>query len=99
MQPSLGCSYGPGLGERRRMEVLCGHRHPQGDPLTRIEESLTYVKQAELYYMLDLACGYCQVAISLQDQEKTTFATPIRLYQFCATSQPHSSPEVSGGVC
>src|SRR4029434_3002606 len=56
--------------------------HKNSFPLPCIEESLTSLTQAKWYSTLDLASGYWQVDVAPEDQEKTAFTTPFRLYHF-----------------
>lgn len=50
--------------------------------LSRIDESLTGIQQAEWYSTLDLASGYWQVEVVPADREETAFTTPLGLYEF-----------------
>ncbi|MGH0149668.1 UNVERIFIED_CONTAM: hypothetical protein FKN15_015787 [Acipenser sinensis] len=56
--------------------------HKDAYPLPRIEEALTTLSKAKYYSTLDLASGYWQVEVALQDREKTAFSTPVGLYEF-----------------
>lgn len=51
-------------------------------PMPRIEELLDQIGTATFITTLDLAKGYWQVPMSLEDREKTAFITPKGLYQF-----------------
>ena len=51
-------------------------------PMPRIDDILDELRQAKYITTLDLAKGYWQVAVSPQDQGKTAFSSPLRLFQF-----------------
>ena len=50
--------------------------------MPRIEELLDQIGNAEYITTLDLAKGYWQVPMHLEDQDKTAFTSPRGLYQF-----------------
>ena len=51
-------------------------------PLPRIEESLDALCGARCFSTLDLASGYNQVPVTVEDQPKTAFCTPFGLFEF-----------------
>ncbi len=51
-------------------------------PMPRIEELLDQIGDAEYITTLDLAKGYWQVPMYLEDQDKTAFTSPRGLYEF-----------------
>ncbi|XP_057376543.1 uncharacterized protein LOC130697744 [Daphnia carinata] len=51
-------------------------------PLPRIDDVLDRLAGAQFFSCLDLASGYWQVPVALEDREKTAFVTPDGLYQF-----------------
>lgn len=51
-------------------------------PLSHIEESLHSLTGACWFSTMDLASGYNQVPVSKQDQPKTAFCTPFRLFEW-----------------
>ena len=52
-------------------------------PLPRIDDTLDTLGGAQWFTTLDLTSGYWQVEVAQADREKTAFATPDGLYQFC----------------
>ena len=51
-------------------------------PMLRIDEMLDQIGNAKYITTLDLAKGYWQVPMADEDREKTTFSSPMGLYQF-----------------
>ena len=51
-------------------------------PLPRIDDMLESFRGAQWFTTLDLASGYWQVEMNLEDVEKTAFVTPFGLYEF-----------------
>ncbi|KZR99520.1 Uncharacterized protein APZ42_004580 [Daphnia magna] len=51
-------------------------------PLPRIDDVLDRLAIAQFFSCLDLASGYWQVLVAVEDREKTAFVTPNGLYQF-----------------
>lgn len=56
--------------------------HKDAHPLPRIEESLDSLGKAKYFSTLDLASGYWQIGMSPDDQEKTSFTTPMGLFEW-----------------
>jgi len=56
----------------------------QGDayPMPRVDELLDQLGNSQYLTTLDLARGYWQVPVKLEDRHKTAFTTPYGLYQF-----------------
>eukprot|EP00731_Ephydatia_muelleri_P001672 Em0001g1672a len=56
----------------------------QGDayPMPRVDELLDQLGNSQYLTTLDLARGYWQVSVKLEDRHKTAFTTPYGLYQF-----------------
>ena len=52
-------------------------------PMPRVDDILDQVGQAKYLSTLDLANGYWQVPVVVEDRPKTAFVTPQGLYQFC----------------
>ena len=52
-------------------------------PMPRVDEVLESVGSAQFISTLDLVRGYWQIPMSEQSQEKTAFATPYGLFEFC----------------
>lgn len=63
----------------RRVNV-CTRKDAQ--PLPRIDDTLDALGGACYFSTLDLASGYWQVEVDVDDREKTAFTTPFGLYQF-----------------
>ena len=53
-------------------------------PLPRIEDILDAIGQSKFITTLDLAKGYWQVPVSVDDQDKTAFVSPLDLFRFTA---------------
>uniref|UniRef100_A0A1X7U5U6 Reverse transcriptase domain-containing protein n=1 Tax=Amphimedon queenslandica TaxID=400682 RepID=A0A1X7U5U6_AMPQE len=51
-------------------------------PMPRIDDILDQIGQASYFTTLDLARGYWQVPVAVEDRHKTAFISPIGLYQF-----------------
>ena len=51
-------------------------------PLPRVDDTLDTLVGSKIFTTLDLASGYWQVEVALEDQPKTAFTTPEGLYQF-----------------
>ncbi|KZS19675.1 Uncharacterized protein APZ42_013835 [Daphnia magna] len=51
-------------------------------PLPRIDDVLDRLASAQFFSCLDLASGYWQVPVAVEDKEKTAFITPDGFYQF-----------------
>ncbi|THD19534.1 KRAB-A domain-containing protein [Fasciola hepatica] len=51
-------------------------------PMPRIDETLEAVAGSKYFSTLDLASGYWQVEVSLEDRDKTAFVIPSGLYEF-----------------
>ena len=56
---------------------------PDTFPLPRIDDLLDQLGQAKYFSSIDLASGYWQIRMSEESKEKTAFATPQGLFQFC----------------
>ena len=56
---------------------------PDTFPLPRIDDLLDQLGQAKYFSLVDLAAGYWQIRMSEQSKEKTAFATPQGLFEFC----------------
>jgi len=54
--------------------------------LPRCDDILESLAGAQWFSHLDLLRGYWQIGIDVEDHEKTAFATPDGLYQFCRLS-------------
>ena len=52
-------------------------------PMPRVDDILDQLGQAQYISTLDLAKGYWQVPVAVEDRPKTAFITPRGLYQFC----------------
>lgn len=55
-------------------------------PLPRCDDILESLAGAQWFSHLDLLRGYWQIGVDVVDREKTAFATPDGLYQFCRLS-------------
>ncbi len=55
-------------------------------PLPRCDDILESLAGAQWFSHLDLLRGYWQIGADVEDREKTAFATPDGLYQFCRLS-------------
>ena len=55
-------------------------------PLPRCDDILESLSGAQWFSHLDLLRGYWQIDVAEEDREKTAFATPDGLYQFCKLS-------------
>jgi len=55
-------------------------------PLPRCDNILESLAGVQWFSHLDLLRGYWQIGIHVEDREKTAFATPDGLYQFCRLS-------------
>lgn len=55
-------------------------------PLPRCDDILESLAGAQWFSHLDLLRGYWQIGVDVEDREKTAFATPDGLYQFCRLS-------------
>jgi hypothetical protein len=51
-------------------------------PLSRIDEMLDVLQDAQWFTTLDLASGYWQIKVKKEDQEKTAFITKFGTYKF-----------------
>ena len=51
-------------------------------PMPKIDDLIDHLGGAKFIMTLDLTRGYWHVPVSDADSEKTSFATPFRLYQF-----------------
>ena len=51
-------------------------------PLPHIDETLEALTGTKYFSTLDLASGYWQVELDLQEQKKSAFTTPHGLYKF-----------------
>ena len=51
-------------------------------PLPRVDDILDTLAGSQWFSTLDLICGYWQVEIKEEDQEKTAFCTPDGLFEF-----------------
>ena len=51
-------------------------------PLPFIDQLLERISRHPFYYFLDGYSGYFQIVISVEDQEKTTFACPFGIYAY-----------------
>ena len=56
---------------------------PNTFPLPRIDDLLDQLGQAKYFSLVDLAAGYWQIRMGEQSKEKTAFATPQGLFEFC----------------
>ena len=52
-------------------------------PLPHIDDLLDQLGQARYFSLVDLASGYWQIRMSAESREKTAFATPQGLFEFC----------------
>ena len=52
-------------------------------PLPHIDDLLNQLGQARYFSLVDLASGYWQIRMSAKSWEKTAFATPQGLFEFC----------------
>ncbi|CAG8732398.1 15956_t:CDS:1, partial [Dentiscutata heterogama] len=53
-------------------------------PLSRIDDMLNNLGNAQWFISLDLTSGYWQVKVKEEDKEKTAFITKYGLYKFNA---------------
>ena len=51
-------------------------------PLPRIDDLLSYLKDAKYFASLDMLLGYWQIPIDERDKSKTAFVTVNGLYEF-----------------
>ena len=51
-------------------------------PLPRIDQILDSTSRCELLYFLDAYSGYHQISMCIDDEEKTTFITPLGVYYY-----------------
>ena len=52
-------------------------------PLPRIDDLLDQLGRSHIFSTLDLAAGYWQICMQPDSQEKTAFAMPQGLFEFC----------------
>ena len=51
-------------------------------PLPRIDDNLEALRGKKYFCTLDLASGYWQIKVAMEDREKTAFATHLGLFEF-----------------
>ena len=78
----------PDGSERFCVDYLDLNSVTKGDlyPLPRCDDILESLSGAQWFSHLDLRRGYWQIDVAEKDGEKTAFATPDGLYQFCKLS-------------